>query len=52
MLRCLKRMKKLDSNYPKLHSCLMKFLKLSKTIFDFVGFLLLFKYSSSNRTYN
>jgi len=26
MLRCLKRMKKLDSNDPKFHSCLMKFL--------------------------
>ncbi|CAF0922384.1 unnamed protein product [Rotaria sordida] len=31
MLRCLKRMKKLDTNHPKLHSCLMKFLKLVKT---------------------
>jgi hypothetical protein len=31
MLRCLKRMKKIDSNNAKLHSCLMKFLKLSKT---------------------
>ncbi|CAF3920737.1 unnamed protein product, partial [Rotaria magnacalcarata] len=27
MLRCLKRMKKLDSNNPKVHLCLMKFLK-------------------------
>lgn len=30
MLRCLKRMKKLDADNPKLHSALMKFLKLSK----------------------
>ena len=30
MLRCLKRMKKLDANNAKLHSCLMKFLKQSK----------------------
>ncbi|CAF1077117.1 unnamed protein product [Didymodactylos carnosus] len=28
MLRCLKRMKKFDSSYPKFHSCLLKFLKL------------------------
>ncbi|UJR23099.1 hypothetical protein I4U23_026122 [Adineta vaga] len=28
MLRCLNRMKKLDSNNAKFHSCLMKFLKL------------------------
>ncbi|CAF1526923.1 unnamed protein product, partial [Adineta ricciae] len=28
MLRCLKRMKKLDENNAKFHSCLMKFLKL------------------------
>ncbi|CAF0802062.1 unnamed protein product [Rotaria sp. Silwood1] len=31
MLRCLKRMKKLDANNAKLHSCLMKFLKLVET---------------------
>jgi len=31
MLRCLKRMKKLDPNYPKLHSCLMKFIRLLET---------------------
>ena len=30
MLRCLKRMKKLDGDNAKLHSCLMKFLKLSR----------------------
>jgi hypothetical protein len=30
MLRCLKRMKKIDSNNAKLHSCLMKFLQLGK----------------------
>lgn len=29
MLRCLKRMKKIDSTNPKFHLCLMKFLKLS-----------------------
>ncbi|CAF1385407.1 unnamed protein product, partial [Didymodactylos carnosus] len=28
MLRCLKRMKKFNPNYPKFHSCLMKFLML------------------------
>ncbi|CAF1021988.1 unnamed protein product [Adineta steineri] len=28
MLRCLKRMKKLDTNNAKFHSCLMKFLKM------------------------
>ncbi|CAF4248555.1 unnamed protein product [Rotaria magnacalcarata] len=31
MLRCLKRMKKIDANNAKLHSCLMKFLKLVET---------------------
>ncbi|CAF3365910.1 unnamed protein product [Rotaria socialis] len=31
MLRCLKRMKKIDTNNAKLHSCLMKFLKLVET---------------------
>ncbi|CAF0981001.1 unnamed protein product [Rotaria sordida] len=31
MLRCLKRMKKLESNNAKLHLCLMRFLKLIET---------------------
>lgn len=30
MLRCLKRMKKLEADNPKLHSYLMRFLKLGK----------------------
>jgi hypothetical protein len=42
MLRCLKRMKKLDSNNAKLHSSLMKFLQLSKLkIFIFFYFALM-----------
>ncbi|UJR25810.1 hypothetical protein I4U23_007160 [Adineta vaga] len=31
MLRCLKRMKKIDTNNAKFHSCLMKFLKLMES---------------------
>ncbi len=41
MLRCLKRMKKLDSNNAKLHSSLMKFLQLSKLKIFIYFFILL-----------
>jgi hypothetical protein len=44
MLRCLKRMKKIDSNNAKLHSCLMKFLKLSKSKFDFEFIIIIYIY--------